>query len=160
MYLPAKSESMDMLLKDAVRSKLKILKDEIVHETDDQKYWQLSIERDGYVVEIRQKEDDPFCEVWFANTYQGDDLNRLKGFIRNKSFMLEVRRLLTSPKISWFPRVADQELTGFFVIGRCFIRSGDVDIAELDEAIRSVINYGTLAMYYTASVISKFSPDQ
>jgi len=151
---------MDTLLKDVVKSKLSVLRDTIVHETVDPAYWQISIERDGYVVEIRQKEDDQFCEVWFANTYQGDDLTKLKGFIRDKSFMFEVRRLLTSPKISWFPRVTDQELAGFFVIRRCFIRSGDVDIAELDEAIRSVINYGTLAMYYTASVISKFSPDR
>jgi hypothetical protein len=149
---------MDMLLKDAVGSKLKILKDEIVHETIDPTYWQLSVERDGYVVEVRQKENDGFCEVWFANTYQGDDLVRLKGFIRDKSFMFEVRRLLTSPKIFWFPGVTDKELTGYFVLQRCFIRSGDVDIAELDEAIRSVINYGTLAMYFTASVISKSTP--
>lgn len=155
MHLPAKSESMSTMLNNAVRSKLNILKDTIVHETVDPKFWQFSIERDGYIVEIRQKENDGFCEVWFANTYQGDDLARLKGFFRDPSFMLEVRRLLTSPKISWFPNVQDNELAGFFVIQRCFIRSDDVDIAELDEAIRAVINYGILAMYFTQARIGK-----
>ena len=146
---------MDSLLKDAVIQKLSILKDSIIHETVDPGYWQLSIERDGYVVEIRQKGEDGFCEVWFANTYQGEDLIRLKGFFRDPSFMLEVRKLLTSPKISWFPNVTDNELAGYFVIRRCFIRSGDLDIAELDEAIRSVVNYGTLAMYFTQVRIKK-----
>jgi len=148
---------MDTLLKEAIRSKLILLKDTVVHETVDPDHWQVSVERDGYVVEIRRKADDAFCEVWFANTYQGEDLQNMKGLIGDKSFMLEIRKLLTSPKISWFPNVQDGELAGYFVIRRCFIRSGDVDIADLDEAIRSVINYGTLAMYFTMPAIRKRS---
>lgn len=150
---------MDIHIRDAVKSALGLLKDRIVHETSDPGYWQLSIERDGYIVEIRQKENDAFCEVWFANTFPGDDLVRLKGFLKDPSFMLEVRTLLTSPKISWFPNVTDNELAGYFVIRRCFIRPGGVDIAELDEAIRSVINYGTLAMSFTSSAIRRRAPE-
>jgi hypothetical protein len=151
---------MDLAVKDDVKSNLTKLKDEIIQETIEKTFWQLAIKRDNWVVVIRQRESLPFCDVSFAQNYQGDDLIKLKGFMRDFPFLLELRKLITSPKVSWYTNLKENELTGYIIIQRCFINSNVVDIADLDASIRSVINYGVLALTFIGSKIRKEASEQ
>jgi hypothetical protein len=98
--------------------------------------------------------------VWFIQRYQGDDLIKLKGFAADRTFLLELRKMFASPKIYYYMEIKENEFTGYFVIQRCFIKSDTVDIADLDTAIRSVINYGALAVFFIDSKIRKTIQDQ
>ena len=151
---------MDTILKEDIKSKLNQLKDEILRDTIDKTFWQIVIKRDGWLVQIRQKENDPFCEVWFANDFSGDDLIKLKGFSKDQQFMIELRKLLTTPKNYYYLNIQNEELQGYYIISRCFIDSNSIKIEILDKTIRSVINYGVLALGYISSKISKSPSEQ
>jgi hypothetical protein len=155
-----KCRFMDTIVKDDVKSKLILLKDEILQETIDKTFWQFVIKRESWVVHIRQKENDPFCEIWFANEYSGDDLIKLKGFLKDQQFLLEIKKLVTASPIYYFLNIQNEELHGYYIITRCFVDSNTIKIDILDGAIRNVINYGVLVLAYIDSKIRKGPSEQ
>jgi hypothetical protein len=156
----SKPRVMDTIAKDDIKSKLNLLKDEIIHEAIDKTYWQLTIKRDGGIVNIRQRENDSFCEVWFWTEYEGDDLIKLKGFSKDQQFLLELRKLLTTPITFFYFNIQNEEFHGFYIISKCFIDSNSINIEILDRAIRTVINYGVLGISFINSKIRRESSEQ
>lgn len=154
----SKDKMMDTTLMEDIKAKITVFHDELFREIREPAFWQLVIKRNGWVVNIRQRENDQYCEVYFVQEYSGDDLFKLKGFLNDPRFLLDLRKLMISEKNYYYIKLENDEFQGYYVITRCFIVSNTVDIVQLDTAIRRVINYGILALEFIETKLRNTHP--